>query len=403
MDEVRISKVALLPHLFGVVVPPAHLSATIVPEGVAVSIVPRLHYPRPYRYRIMRQVAGQPDVEVAVTDTTHVIDASAPEGRVTYIATAFDLLGFESFRSDGVHVDVPSPVVPSWLGPALIAGVMLAGSLVFYWRRRAGRKTADGGRVAEGLQPVPLPDSGGAGRPGIYLFGPMLVVNAAGEDITHQFSGKVRQLLQLLILWGNGNHGGVGSEELSVLIWPEEDLRSAKNSRNVLISRLRSALKPVRGVDVAYRHGKWSVRFFGDTRCDFVQIRPHLEKSSPQSLGDTSNFLVALERGPLLKDESYPWLDSIRAEVHDQVVKLLLRLSDSAEGATPDEVRLRIADTVLLFEPLSEDALRLKVRLLIAGGRLAAARAAYDAFVREHREIVGKPYPVPFPELDSSG
>ena len=405
LDEVRVSRRALLPQEFGVVAPPNQIAAVLAPEGVAVSFFERYHYPRPYRYRIVRRVDGQPDVDVALTDTLNAVDSTAPSGRVTYVVRALDARGFQSFESEPAHIVVPSRTGGSWQAPAIMGGLVLVGSVLAAWwmRRQKGRERtrATGstneseGRFVAGAGAVQA--SGSA--PGIYLFGPMLVVNSSGKDITHLFSGKMRQLLQLLILRGNGNYGGVRSEELSEQIWPEEDLRSAKNSRNVLISRLRHALEPLQGANVVHKKGKWGFECSQGAYCDFLAVRQHLARPNHDELLDVTRLLPVLERGPLLKDESYPWLDPIRTEVHDQVVRLLLRMSGSPGGPAPDETRLRIAETMLLFEPLSEDALRLKVRLLTTAGRHAAARAAYDAFAREYRDVVGKSYSGPFPTM----
>jgi DNA-binding SARP family transcriptional activator len=415
LDEVRVAKSALLPMTFGVVVPPNSLVTTSSGNGTVLRFTPHPGYPRPYKFRIWRSVEGGPDEEIALTDTTSFADPIPPPGRVRYVVTSLDPLGFESFRSE-TAIAVVITRQHTWLWMLAIAFAMLAGTVLWMrkFRRRvrvpsgqpAGASRGDGGPSGSPGSSGTMPVEGGTPaaesdvRPGIYLFGPMCVIGAGREDITHLFTGKVKQLLQLLVLRGNGNPGGVRSEELSALVWPEEDLRSAKNSRNVLINRLRHALASVDGSRVVYKRGVWMFECGSGAVCDVLAVKPYLSKGAAVDEADAERVLSFLERGPLLKGESYPWLDPIRSEIHDQAVRCLLQLASTVAAHEPDELTLRIADAVLLFEPLSEDALRIKVRLLIAAGRHASARAAFDRFAREYRDIAGRDYPYLFADLD---
>ena len=76
---------------------------------------------------------------------------------------------------------------------------------------------------------------------GIYLFGEFRVQDRKNRDITYMFSSKLKQAF--LIILQHSYSGGISSQRLSELLWPDKPEDKVKNSRGVTINHLRKIIK----------------------------------------------------------------------------------------------------------------------------------------------------------------
>ena len=59
----------------------------------------------------------------------------------------------------------------------------------------------------------------------VKLFGAFKVLNKAAEDITHEFTPKVKSLSLVILLHSTKTRNGITTEELTDIVWPEQDAK----------------------------------------------------------------------------------------------------------------------------------------------------------------------------------
>jgi len=232
-------------------------------------------------------------------------------------------------------------------------------------------------------------------RNSISLFGSFCVRNRNGEDITSNFSPTLRKLLCALVLYTIKYKQGILGEKLNQLIWDYKPEGTASNNRNVYISRLRSVLEELDGVTINTKNKFLSISLSDDVLCDYEEAQRLYE--APTSAEDVSRLLSLLFKGQLLPNMEDEWVETFRSEYSAMTLSFLNSQLDRAD--LPENVRLKVADTVILYDKLNERALRTRCRLYHANGNLGPAKEAYDTFCREYKATIGEDYGVTFKQI----
>lgn len=151
----------------------------------------------------------------------------------------------------------------------------------------------------------------------IYVFGEFTVWDKTGEDISHLFSPKIRELFLLIFLYsfsGNGRSRGITTERLTGIMWPDSTPESAKNSRGTAINKLRKILFNLNGITVLVENHHWIINIDSELKCDYLDYLNY--KDDDQHIAD---YLKTVSRGQLLELESFSWLDPIQADTLQNV------------------------------------------------------------------------------------
>ena len=229
----------------------------------------------------------------------------------------------------------------------------------------------------------------------ICLFGGFSVYNREGEDITANFSPTLRKLLITLILHTVKYKQGILGEHLNQLIWGYKPEGTASNNRNVYISRLRTALEDLDGVTINTKNKFLSISFADSTICDYVEAMRLQE--NPSTSEDVNRLLSLLLNGKLLPDSQDDWTEGFKNEYTAMTIAFLSDQLDS--DLVTDGIKLKIADTIILYDSLNEKALRARCAIYHATGNLGLAKEVYDTFCREYNAAIGENYNVSFKEL----
>lgn len=216
----------------------------------------------------------------------------------------------------------------------------------------------------------------------ILLFGGFHAYSSDGEDITRLFSPMLRELFLLIVM--NSMDNGITSMELKEALWPDKDLRSARNNRSVYINKLRVVLDKIGNYTLGFDSGYWTFRT-DDIYVDFLEFKS-LENVT-FSRSEALRVMSITQRGSLLPDSDYGWLDQFKAETADMVICKFSRLADEPECEKMPDFAIAVAETIEHFDDMSEKALHLKCRAYMLSGRHASAKGAYDMFVSRYREI----------------
>lgn len=283
-----------------------------------------------------------------------------------------------------------------WIG-ALIAALAAAGCVLY----KRSRRLPD-------PEPAPNPASNENYRlekkpRTVWLLGGFQVIDAAGGDITGNFTQTLKHIFLLILLETYKTGKGISSQRLNELLWFDKDEESARNNRNVNIRKLRLLLDKVGGVRISNDNSYWHLEITGgEFFCDYVSALSLLRELGAPEAPDPAKrkrLLELLAGGTLLTNTQFEWADGYKSDFSSLVIERMMEQSRRPGIADDPRQLLRIADIVLLHDSIDEDAVRLKCRALYHLGKKGLAKQAFDTFCAEYERLLGTPQPLMFDDL----
>lgn len=240
-------------------------------------------------------------------------------------------------------------------------------------------------------------------RSAISLLGTFNVRDKDGNDITSNFTPRLKSLLVLLILYTEKDEKGILTRKVTDMLWSDKDEISARNNRNVTLRKLRVLLEEVGDVEVVSDGGflkmQWKEKVFCDYRTALHCIELFQRNGSLKDDVFLNQILELLLCGPLLSNTIVDWLDGFKDAYSSLSIDLLRNLLDIEYKKNNHEMVLRITDIMFLHDPLNEEALSAKCLVLFSEGKKGIAKSVYDRFCKEYRESLGENYKVPLSKL----
>jgi two-component SAPR family response regulator len=231
----------------------------------------------------------------------------------------------------------------------------------------------------------------------VHLFGTFSVLDGQGAELAPQFTPRLQQLFLLLLLnsFPSGKRrAGTSVEMITTTLWSEADVRSAKNSRGVAMKSLRELLADAGPVRIENDHRAYMIRFGEGMWCDYAEYRALMKLSQEGGLDavgmEALESLVA--RGPFLADVHHDWLDAFKTEVMFEVTRTFLEHVPRSDDLQAVRLHVRGLETVLAWDPLNEQAMRVAVRGMTALGMHGDAKRLFSRFVEAYREDLGRPF-----------
>jgi two-component SAPR family response regulator len=236
----------------------------------------------------------------------------------------------------------------------------------------------------------------------IYLFGDFRIYDAEGVEISHLISSKLRHLFLSVLLLGT-NENGITNEKLNSIHWMYHTAQSAKNNRNVNIKKLRDQLSGIKGVQIAHKEGRWTIKLSPDIFCDYHFLLKKM-KGNFQSVTheEFEQIILILSQGVFVADERTPWLDSYKSQFLSLLLDYLFLLADSFEKDKNPEAIRRIANLILKLDPLNEEAFKLNIEALVKQKNHNQSFIEYEYFAKEYKTMYGIPYPLTFKSFISN-
>jgi len=202
-------------------------------------------------------------------------------------------------------------------------------------------------------------------------------------------SKKLMALLAFLACTAPQAHS---RDKLMTLLWGSHfDAQARQNLRQAL-TRLRRVL----GDDALISTGESISLQPGVVTSDVMRFQALLANGSREDL----NEAIDLYRGPLLPDITIPeeawteWVDAQRLRLEELALDALVRLGGQQFEAGSYEAALNAGNRAIAVSSLREDAHRLIMRVLAAGGRRADALKHYeDLIALLKRELSVEPDP----------
>ena len=237
-------------------------------------------------------------------------------------------------------------------------------------------------------------------RASISLCGCFNVRDKDGNDITSNFTPRLKHLLILLILYTEKNEQGILASKTTEILWPEKEETSARNNRNVNLRKLRVLLESIGDVEVITENNFLRIKWGTTVFCDYHTLLTCTQQFEQEKSEELLNrILELLLYGPLLPNTIFDWLDDFKDAYSSHSIDLLKNLLDIEIQRNHQEMIIRLADIMFLHDPLNEEALAAKCAVLSAQGKKGIARNLYDRFCKEYRDSMGENYKIPFADL----
>jgi two-component SAPR family response regulator len=217
------------------------------------------------------------------------------------------------------------------------------------------------------------------------------------------FTPKLKQLFLVILVFSQKNKKGISTKELTDIVWPNHTYQNAKNSRGVTIRKLRLILEAMDKVDIVFHIDTWAMEFAGRVYCDYVECLKLLEYGNSNDLAFYSQFYSIVRKGEVFKDESHDWLDDFKGFIVNHVVDILIKFIRKLNPETDTDFIIKLADRILLADPVNEDALSYKLTALVKQNNYKNARFSYEKFTSIYLEMYGEKFTLPFDKIIEQG
>ncbi|SEW49714.1 AfsR/SARP family transcriptional regulator [Chitinophaga arvensicola] len=239
----------------------------------------------------------------------------------------------------------------------------------------------------------PAPDENPKGN--IYFFGPFEVLDKDGQDITKFFTPLLKELFLLIAINTIRSGKGISSDRLYATLWRDKSSKEAQNNRSVNMVKLKAILDKLGVCAFVKEADRWSLQYSTEEiRMDLADFQQLLHMPRPLQKQPVKELLRILHRGSFLPDANYTWLEDIQSEISSVALDIL---TEAAHQFSADpELLIEIADSIFLFDPVNEEALRLKCSSLVTLGRHSLAKTAFNKFTKEYQHMYGEEFPQSF-------
>ena len=283
---------------------------------------------------------------------------------------------------------------------SLIGGIIF--SLYFLIRRKKGKnkhEKLDEQVEYSNIAPIILPERKTISS--IYFMGGFQIYDRKGLNITASFPPTLKQLFLFLFLYTIKNGKGVSSAKLDEVLWFDKSGESARNNRNVNISKLRTVLEEIGGVEVVNENSLWKIKMSDSIFCDYTEILHLIRQSKASGITETEihELLSLLSFGEFLPNLQSEWMDAFKSQFANETIDRLNSLF--TENIAKDNLNLRyhLAESILVFDPLNDEAFSIKCAVLYHLGKKGTAKNLYDSFCREYKHVLGVDYVVSFNDI----
>jgi DNA-binding SARP family transcriptional activator len=232
----------------------------------------------------------------------------------------------------------------------------------------------------------------------IYLFGGFEVFDKEGKDITAQFTPTLKQLFLLILLSKSKNEKGITSHKIIENIWYDKSENSARNNKNVNISKLKLLLEKIGNVELNHENTYWNIQFGDTVFCDYQYVNKMITRLKKETNEHEKivEFLNIISAGEICPDVQTEWIEPYKVEVSNRIIDGLDFLSKNQKNLSLLEL---IANTILKYDPLNEEAIIIKCKSLYDMGKKGLAKQSYDDFCKEYLSLLDAKFNVAFKDI----
>ncbi|MGQ8337136.1 LamG-like jellyroll fold domain-containing protein [Sunxiuqinia sp. A32] len=236
----------------------------------------------------------------------------------------------------------------------------------------------------------------------IQLFGDFKAVDKNGEDITNQFTPKLKQLFLLILVYSQRNKKGISTRELSDILWPDLSYQNAKNSRGVTIRKLRIILESFENIEIIFNVDCWTIQFSKNVYCDYVECLKLLNENKDAHPDFYLDFYKIIRAGEVFKGESHDWLDDYKGFIGNNIVDVIMKFINNLDIEEDHELILKLSDRILITDPVNDQAISYKIKVLISQNNINTAKFTYEKFATLYEELYNEKLALTFDDLVKS-
>lgn len=333
--------------------------------------------------------------------SSSLVAVTAHEDEVSIYTLAYPALAY----SDVEQVSKIPHNWMLWVSSGVVAVVLLLLSFKLFRKRVKpvfSKRYFIDSALSESLDMVSLSAAKHVSKSSIYFLGGFQIFDKDGNDISSAFTPTLKQLFIVILLNTVKNGRGISTNKLNEILWFDKSDDSARNNRNVSISRLRSILDKVGAIDIDQESSYWRVNM-QDVHCDYVELtnlsQRFRELNSSLNESEIQHFVQVAYRGELLPEFQIDWLDEFKADFSNMILDTLFDFSELPEVRENLNLSNYVAECILKFDSLNEEAIALKCSTLYKLGKKGLAKSAYESFAREYPNLLGTAYPVSFNDI----
>ena len=231
----------------------------------------------------------------------------------------------------------------------------------------------------------------------ILFLGGFQVFDKNGKNITGDFTPTLKYILVLIVLYTLKNNKGISSSKLQEFLWFDKTEEAARNNRSVNLRKLRVLLQKIGDVDITNQNGYWTISLSDDILLDYKEVLQLTHKIHQDEITEKNDLLQLLELlhfGVILPNIQLEWVDSFKTDFSNSVIDLLTHVVNNEKNTfyKDQNVRLKIADCILKIDPINEEGLAIKCKVLYAMGKKGLAKVTFDNFSKEYQLLLGESY-----------
>ncbi|MBX2842775.1 MAG: hypothetical protein KTR26_13470 [Flammeovirgaceae bacterium] len=284
-----------------------------------------------------------------------------------------------------------------------MVGIILIGIFIFIRKEKKKQvksRSVQEKSIIEGITPV-FPK-----KNMVKLFGVFTAIDKSGNDITKEFTPRIRQFFLLLVFYSSKYPQGISVEELSREIWPDLDLEKAANNRRVNLKKLRAVLANFEGLEVVQTENFLKLKYSSPFHCDYFEFKQltdqFLNTKKPEQAA-YKQFLQFINSGQFLPKIEGEWLDPFKEFVSNFTIDYCLELIKSFP-AEDDEIKInQITKIVFLYDPFNEEALVLLMQHFISSNKIQLAKHTYNDFKKAYQDAYDETFSKSYEEVLATG
>lgn len=234
----------------------------------------------------------------------------------------------------------------------------------------------------------------------IRLFGGFKAIDQLGNEISAQFTPKVKELFLFILLATLKNQNGVSVAEIDDQLWPDLPTKKVSNNRAVTLNKLRKILQNFDGVEIVTQNGHLLAKTESSFFCDYAEAFKLCQISGELTKVQLEAFFQLVKRGRFLKGLNWKWLDEIRGYTGNQMIDNLLKLAAYYNNENDLPKMEALAKRILEYDDLNEEAIWLQVWVLRQMNNTHQARFHFESFCTKYKNALGESFPMNFEQFN---
>ena len=234
----------------------------------------------------------------------------------------------------------------------------------------------------------------------IQFFGEFKAINTDGENVSEQFTPKVKELLIFTIMHSLKNGIGASISDVNETLWHGIEAKKVANNRAVTLNKLRKILVQFNKIEIVSNSGYLQLKTSESFYNDYMEAYKLCQIPEGMTRQQLEMFFHLVKEGRLLKGIDWLWLDDIRGFTGNQVIDNLLKLASIYKKETKLKEVEMVAQRILDYDDLNEEAIYLQVWSLQKANNINLAKYNFNSFASKYEKSMAEPYAFNFLEFN---